>query len=241
MIKVSINGAQGRLGQIACQAVRESSDMALVGELGKHDDLLAHLQQQQPDVVINVVPASMALETTLAIVNAGTKVIVGSSGLTEADVLRLAEICQQKKLGAIVAPNFSIGAILMMKFSKIAAKYFNFAEIVEYHHEKKQDAPSGTAIKTAEIIASEQSVIQTEDREIVPGARGGKHQQIPIHSIRMPGYLAHQEVIFSGSDELLKIKHDTSSRKVYSAGVLLAARAIIDLNSLVCGLDELVE
>ena len=175
--------------------------------------------------------------------NKGIRVIVGTTGITSDQIGELQASVTRDDWAALIAPNFAIGALLMMRFAQEAAKYFPHVEIIEYHHRQKQDAPSGTAIKTAEMInqaLSGQQPANPDQSEMLAGARGAKSGRVHIHSLRLPGYVAHQEIVFSSSGQLLTIRHDSTHRESFMPGVLLAIRKIHTLTGVVYGLEQLL-
>lgn len=241
MIKVIVNGAKGKMGVVTCQAVKEQSDFELVGELGREHDLSAEIKRLKPDIVIDFTSSESAYQNALTIIENDVYGVIGSTGLTDQHIQHLSTLCHDKKVGCIIAPNFSLAAVLMMKFSQMAAKYFDWCEIIELHHAEKKEAPSGTAMKTASLISAVRQNQTSACHEIVPHARGAVHHSIPIHSIRMPGLLAHQEVIFGELGETLTIRHDSTDRKGYMPGVIKACREVITLDHLIYGLESILE
>lgn len=240
MIKIIVNGATGKMGSTTVNAIKNESDFKLVAELDSSRDLSSEIKTHQPDIVIDFTSAHCVYENSLKIIEHGARPVIGSSGLTDEQIQRLCDLCQQKNLGGIIAPNFSIGAILMMRFAKEAANHFQHAEIIELHHAEKKDAPSGTAMKTAKMIADVRKNENAECKELITGALGAKHHNIPVHSIRLPGLLAHQEVIFGGLGETLTIRHDSTDRQGFMPGVILACRKAMHLNHLIYGLENLL-
>jgi 4-hydroxy-tetrahydrodipicolinate reductase len=219
VINVAVSGAAGRMGETVCRAVEGAEDMSLVG---RADPLL---ETQLPDVlgdadvVVDFSTPDSALDNARLCLESGVHCVMGTSG---ADFSSLADVGTEANL--FVAPNFAIGAVLMMKFAAEAARYMPECEIVELHHDGKLDAPSGTAARTAELIAE---------------AGGNVHQ--PIHSIRLPGLVAHQEVLFGGPGQTLTIRHDSVDRESFMPGVLLAIRRVGELEtSPVVGLEQLL-
>lgn len=244
-IRVVVNGAQGRMGASACEAVRARDGLSLVGELDLRDDLQAALAQIHPDVVVDFTVASAALSNTRTILEAGCRPVVGTSGFTEADVGTLKALARARGLGGVIAPNFAPLAVLMMKVAADIARFFPDVEIIETHHEQKRDAPSGTSLKTAEMIARRRgeaalSAAASVAGEEASGARGTAHQGVPIHSIRLPGHLAHQRVVFGGRGESLTLQHDSISRDCFMPGVCLACERAPGLDELVYGLEHLL-
>lgn len=242
MIRILVNGANGRMGQEAVKAIEAAADLILVGKTGRHDDLSTQIKNSRAQVVVDFTNADAVFINSKSIIETGAHPVIGTSGLTAEQIQTLQTLCAFKQLGGIIAPNFSIGAILMMRFAAEAARYFANAEIVEMHHPGKLDAPSGTAIKTANMIAKsrhELPLIRGE-KEILPGARGANSTDIRIHALRLPGVVADQEVIFGGIGETLSIRHHTQSRETFMTGVLLACRKVMELNTLIYGLENLL-
>lgn len=240
--RIIVNGAQGKMGAMACQTIANDPQLELVAQNGHGDDLAATIKATDANIVIDFTNSDVVYENTKTIIENNAHPIIGSSGLLTEQVTELQQLAQEKNLGGIIAPNFSIGAILMMKYAAEAASYFQHIEIIEYHHEKKLDAPSGTAVKTAEMIAEAgfQAAPLGEQRELIDGARGANHHNVPIHSVRMPGLMAHQEVIFGGVGETLTIRHDSINRDCFMPGVLLACRTVGHLDRLIYGLEKLL-
>jgi 4-hydroxy-tetrahydrodipicolinate reductase len=223
MIRVAVAGAAGRMGQTVCEAVEGAEDMELVG---RADPLLGTaLEDVLPDaeVVVDFTTPDTALSNALACVRAGVHVVIGTTGFDPAP-LSQARPAQGSSANVLIAPNFAIGAVLMMRFAAEAARHMPSAEIVELHHDGKLDAPSGTATLTAQLMAA---------------AGGGDPP--PIHSVRLPGLVAHQEVILGDLGQTLTIRHDTTSRESFMPGVLLAVRRVGELDrSPVVGLESLL-
>ncbi len=225
MIRVLVNGAKGKMGRETVLAIQKEKDLALVAETDHGDDLQVVITKTAPHVVVDFTLPETVRQNALIILESRCRPVIGTTGLSEADLKDIENLANERKLGAIVCPNFAIGAILMMRFAAEASKYMPDIEIVEYHHNKKVDAPSGTAIKTAKMIRDANPKIQTE---------------IPIHSVRLPGYIAHQEVICGGLGQTLTIRHDTISRESFMPGVILAVRKAPQVNGLVYGLEKLL-
>jgi 4-hydroxy-tetrahydrodipicolinate reductase len=242
-IRILVNGAFGRMGQATVDAINADPELSLVGQAGESDDLTALIQTTQADVVVDFTLASVAYENASRIIAANCRPVIGTTGLTAHQVVELQERCKTQKLGCIIAPNFALSAVLLMKYAKDAAQYFKDVEIIEMHHERKQDAPSGTAIRTAELIATQGIMNPSRnegEQELFKGARGGQHHGIPIHAVRLPGILAYQEVIFGGIGETLSIRHNTLDRHAYMPGVVLACKKVMALKHLVYGLEHLL-
>jgi 4-hydroxy-tetrahydrodipicolinate reductase len=242
MIKVLINGANGRMGQEAVAAINQQPDLKCVAAIGRHDDLAAAIQHSGAQVVVDLTIADVVYQNASIIIQQGVHPVIGTSGLTPQQIAQLQQQCHKQQLGGILAPNFSIGAILMMKSAREIAAHYHTVEIIEMHHEGKRDAPSATAIKTAELIAqSDYQPGETKHcQETLPGARGASCQGIPIHSVRMPGLVAHQQVMFGGQSELLTLRHDTLDRKAFMPGICFSCRKVLELNELVYGLEHLL-
>lgn len=194
------------------------------------------------DVLLDLTHPDSVYANVLKALEKGVRPVIGTTGLGEAQIEELRQRCGEKHLGGILAPNFALGAILMMKFAREASKYFADAEIIELHHDKKADAPSGTAIKTAELMLKERARFNENrnEKETLPGARGAELGGLRLHSLRLPGLVAHQEVIFGGVGETLSIRHDSLSRESFMPGVLLAIRKVVDVDHFVYGLDNIL-
>jgi len=242
-IKILIAGANGKMGLETQKAIKESSQFEYASGINRNDDLSEAIKLHKPKIVIDLTNADAVFKNTQIIIENNVHPVIGSSGLTKDQIELLSSKCSAKKLGAIIAPNFSIGAILMMQFAKQAAKYFNDAEIIEMHHQGKLDSPSGTAIKTAELINENIKNSEKSDqnyKEVLKHSRGANLENIAIHSLRMPGCIANQDVIFGGPGETLTISHKTIDRKCFMAGVLLACRKVIKLESMIYGLENII-
>lgn len=241
-IRILVNGAAGRMGKTTVMAVRQDSAFELVGKTHKTDDLKEAIKTQQASVVVDFTNASVVFENSKKILEAGAHPVIGTSGLHPNQIKELEAICVRKQLGGIIAPNFCISSLLMMRFSEQAAHYFSEVEIVETHHEKKLDAPSSTAIKTAEMIAGARKINPAHKaiQETLPGSRGATKNQIPIHSLRLPGFLAKQDVIFGHLGANLVITHETIDRNAFMPGVILACKKVMGLKKLIYGLETLL-
>ncbi len=233
---IIVNGAFGKMGTITCQTIKDNENFKLLQALGRSDDLSRAIKEHQPDVVIDFTNALSAYQNAKTIIAEQTKAIIGSSGITEQQINELTKQCELQKLGVIIAPNFSIGALLMMKSAAMVAKYLPDAEIIETHHAQKIDSPSGTAIKTAKIIASNRKTRPEIDTKEL--SRGEEVSGVPVHAVRLPGFIASQQVIFGAQDENLTISHQSISRASFMPGVLLALEKIQELNHLVYGLEH---
>lgn len=225
MIKVLVNGASGAMGKFTVAAVNATTDLSLVATCGSSDNLANQLDLYKPDVVIDFTLPHAVFNNTLCIIHHNAHPVIGTSGLTESQLDLLKKNCLEKKLGGIYAPNFSLGAALMTKYAADAAHYFNHAEIIEMHHEKKIDAPSGTARHTRNCMLQANPSIQND---------------LPIHSVRLPGLFAHQSVTFGSLGETLTIRHDALDRGCMMPGVLLACRTVSQLDHFVVGLEHIL-
>ena len=249
MIKVAVCGALGKMGREVVEAVNNAQDMELVAQIDlmggqTYKSIDEAKKAVDFDVVIDFTQPKSIFENAKYCLNNGIKIVIGTTGLTDEQLESLKRISCDNNTGCLIAPNFSTGAVLMMMFAKQAAKYFDNAEIIELHHNQKKDAPSGTAIKTAQLMAEEKATFMAgncPEVETIAGSRGGtSYSDIKIHSVRMPGYIASQEVIFGASGQIFKIRHDSMDRKCYMQGVLLAARHVMAENSFVYGLENIL-
>lgn len=239
-IRVVVNGAKGRMGKEAVKAVTEAQDMTLVAELDLGDDLKKKIENEKPDVVVDFTVPDSAFENTMIIAESSAGGVIGTTGFSTEQIHELRQKAAMKKPGLIIAPNFSIGAILMMHCSHIIAHHMPNVEIVEMHHPFKVDAPSGTAVKTADMMAH-----AVRDTDVPRGteeqrSRGEVNNNIPIHSIRLPGYLAHQEVIFGADGQTLTIRHDSYTRACYMPGVLMSIREAMHRAGVTYGLENIL-
>lgn len=242
-INVIVNGAKGRMGRTTVAAITAADGLDLVAASDKDDDLTAMVAAKQADVVVDFTNAAVALENAEQIIAAGARPVIGTSGLKPEQVAILQEQLVAKQLGGIIAPNFSIGAVLMMMYAKHAARFLPHAEIIELHHDGKLDAPSGTAMRTAELIAEgrTEAVSELDCHANVEGARGAYYADTPIHAVRLPGLVAHQTVMFGGHSESLTIKHDSLNRESFMPGVILACKKVMALQELIVGLEHFLD
>ena len=229
------------MGSLAVAWIRAEKDLEVAAEIEIGDDVGRSLAAARASVALDFTTAESARANALAILEAGARPVVGTSGLSAADVGELRAAAAKRKLGGLVVPNFSIGAVLAMRFSEEAARWMPAAEVIEAHHPTKADAPSGTARATAErIAAARREVPRDASRELIPSVRGGGVEGVRVHSIRLPGVIAHQEVRFGAEGETLSLRHDTTDRACFRAGVLLALRAAPALDEIVVGLEPLL-
>lgn len=246
MINVIINGARGRMGQCAQAYLAQQTDIRVVATGNRGDDITDLIKQHHAEVVVELTTPEVVFDNAFAIIAAGARPVIGATGLTPDQIATLEVACARQKLGGIIAPNFSVGAILMMRFAAQAARYLPHVEIIESHHDQKQDAPSGTADKTAKMLreAREQANLSVPvDNTVIEqylGARGGNCEGIRIHSVRLPGFLAKQEVIFGSTGETLSICHNSIDRQAFMPGIALSCRKVMALSELVYGLESLL-
>lgn len=208
--RVAVVGARGRMGRLACRLVREAPDLELVAEVVREDALDAKLRASEAELGLDVTAAGLGAAHARAMLALGVRPVVGTSGVSAAENAALDAEARALGLGGLVVPNFSLGVWLLLRAVEDAAKHFTRAEIVELHHERKKDAPSGTAVATAELLA------RAWDRDSIEG--------IPIHSVRLPGLLSNQEVLFGGRGEVLALRHETYDVECFSAGILAGLR-----------------
>lgn len=264
IIHVAVAGANGRMGKEVVKMVLADPELKLVAAVGRSNegadagllvgkeacgvlvktDLEAALSGADAHVMVDfTTPYSVMANCRIAI-RQGVRPVIGTTGFTPADIEELDKLCKDNGIGGIIAPNFSIGAILMMKFAAQAAKYMPHVEIIEYHGDQKLDAPSGTSIKTAEMIAENRQEFRQgnpNEVETIDGARGGLYNGFRIHSVRLPGVFAQQEVIFGGYGQTLKIRHDSYDREGYMPGVNLSVKKVMELSGIVYGFEHFID
>lgn len=263
-ITVVVTGACGKVGREVVKAVLGAEDLKLVGAVDKQfvgqdvaeivglghcgitisEDLRAVLKESSPSVMVDFTRAEAAMTNIRVAIENETSPVVGTTGLPQEFIEEVGVVSAERGLGAVIAPNFAIGAVLMMKFCEIAARFLPDVEIIELHHNTKIDAPSGTAIKTAKIIAErikKGENLEGTEQNFSQTARGIDIGKVRVHSVRLPGLVAHQEVIFGGLGQILTIRHDSTSRESFIPGVLLAIRKAPELTGLVYGLEGLLD
>ena len=236
-IRVAVIGGYGRMGSLVCDTVSEDPALELAARVGS-DDSLEGVLDRGSDVAVELTTPNSVRHNTVWLLERGVHVVVGASGLGAEDLKEL-----RGRVGpatCLVVPNFSVGAALMMRFAAEAARFLPEVEILEAHHPAKVDAPSGTAVRTAEMIAEARS-----ETPAVPGpsghpARGDLHAGVPVHSMRLPGVVASQEVVFGGAAQTLRIRHDSMDRTSFMPGVLMAVRSVAGLPGLTVGLEQLL-
>ena len=249
MIKVAICGANGKMGQEVVKSVNSADDMTLVAQIdifnGQFTTIKDAKDSVKIDVLVDFTQPDSIYENALYCLNNNIKMVIGTTGLSDVQIEELEKLSKERNTSCLIAPNFSTGAVLMMKFAEMASKYFENAEIIELHHNQKKDAPSGTAVKTASLISGGAESYTTGncvERESMDGARGANaYNNIHIHSVRMPGYMASQEVLFGSKGQILTIRHDSTNRECYMPGVLLGIRYAASNDRFVYGLDKIME
>jgi 4-hydroxy-tetrahydrodipicolinate reductase len=256
-IRIIVAGASGKMGQEGVRLIERTEHFQLVGAVSRtyaeqeittdvkfYATLKGAIETTEVDVVIDFTSPEMIMEHLQICSAYMVRPVVGTTGLTEDEINALKAEFKQKKLGGIIAPNFAIGAILMMRFAAQASKFLPHVEIIESHHDRKLDAPSGTALKTAELITESRKQLKQghpSEMEMWQGARGAEYHGFRIHSVRLPGLVAHQEVLFGGTGQLLTIRHDSLNRESFMPGVQLAVEKVMQLNELVYGLENILE
>jgi len=259
MIKVAVHGALGRMGQQVVTTICREPDMEMAGAIdlkvsgdslplpdGSGDipasaDLAAMLSACRPDVMVDFSIAGAAMPAARTAIKSGVNLVVGTTGLSTNDISEIGSLAQEKRVGAVVVPNFALGAVLMTHLAKIAARHFDYAEIIELHHDKKADAPSGTSLATARAMAKARGKpFQRPRGDENADSRGKDVEGVSVHSVRLPGLMAHQEVLLGTAGQTLSIRHDTINRECYMPGVILAIKAVVGLKGLTYGLDALL-
>jgi len=241
VIKVAVLGAKGRMGAETVKTVLAQSDLSLVAQLDLGDslDLI-----KGADVVVDFTHPDSVMKNLECAISNGISVVVGTTGFNDEKLSQVKSwLAQQPKVGALIAPNFGLGAVLMMQFAAQAAKHFESVEIIELHHPNKADAPSGTAARTAELItearkSARRPAMPDATAQSLPGARGAKVGDVPIHSVRLRGLVAHQEVVLGDQGETLTIRHDSIDRTGFMPGVLLGIRKVGSHPGLTFGLEH---
>ncbi|MBE9080417.1 4-hydroxy-tetrahydrodipicolinate reductase [Romeria aff. gracilis LEGE 07310] len=268
-IPVVVNGATGKMGREIVKAIAQAEDMTLVGAIARNpkligedigevigcgpleipvtNDLEATLVMAQSEgtaVMVDVTHPDRVYDAVRAAIAYGIRPVVGTTGLSADQIQELAEFADKASTGCLIIPNFSIGMVLLQQAALQASQYFDHVEIIELHHNQKADAPSGTAVQTAQMLSAQKdryNPAQVEETEKLAGSRGGALESgIRIHSVRLPGLIAHQEVLFGAAGQLYTLRHDTSDRVCYMPGVLLSIRRVLPLKSLLYGLDKIL-
>lgn len=245
-MKIAVLGAKGRMGIEVVAAINSAADLSLSAALDLGDSLEL-LTQSGTEVIVDFTTADSVMKNLEFAIKNGIHIVVGTTGFDDKKISDLKKLLSEHpKVGALIAPNFGLGAVLMMQFSQTAAKYFESAQIIEYHHANKIDAPSGTAIQTAKMITQvrkdhKKMAMPDSTKSELPGARGAKVGDVPVHSIRSHGYVAHQEVIFGDTGETLSIRHDSINRAGFMPGVLIGIRNVAKNPGLTVGLENYME
>ena len=249
MIRVAVAGALGRMGTEVIQAVNAAEDLEVVAgvDLRPGDRVFTDLRQAiveaKPQVLVDFTIAEAAFANAMAALELGVRPVIGTTGMSAEQLAHIESRASETKTGAFIAPNFALGAVLMMHFARIGARWFDSAEVIDLHHDQKIDSPSGTGHKVAMEMAEARGkpfASNVPDKEPLPGARGAEWQGIRLHSVRLPGLVAHHEVIFGAQGQILTIRHDSTDRTSFMPGVLIAVREVVKLDKLVVGLDNLL-
>jgi 4-hydroxy-tetrahydrodipicolinate reductase len=245
-IRVGVLGARGRMGAEVCRAVEAADDMEIVAMVDT-GDWMFDIADAGAEVVVDFTHPDVVLDNIRFCVDQDIRCVVGTSGFDTTKLDTVRQWLEPKpELGVLVAPNFALGAVLAMRFAQVAARYYRSAEIIELHHNRKADAPSGTAAHTARLIAAARGAAGVESgadatTSEMDGARGALVDDVRVHSVRLPGLIAHQEVLFGGDGETLTIRHDSLDRKSFMPGVLLGVRSILTRTGLIVGLENLLD
>lgn len=266
-IKVVISGINGRMGKSSAQLLSDDAHIELIAAIGRPNAsyvgndvgemttgkptgiLVSNVIEElppgvKPDVLLDLSLGEAAFHTAKRALERGIRPVIGASGLGEEHIKILSKLAQSKRLGALVIPNFSVGAVLMMEFARQAGAFFEHVEIVEMHHPKKVDAPSGTAMHTVAKLSSNEKQFnpsQVQEKELLPHVRGAQTESgIRVHSLRLPGLISHQEVIFGAPGELFTVRHDSFNTDCFSKGIKMAILAVMKLDQLVVGLDKVI-
>lgn len=237
--RVIVNGANGKMGRMACEAIANTSQLELVASALRTDNLASLIKETQAEIVVDFTTPMAVYENACCILENGASPIIGTTGLNIEQMKALETLAIQKKIAGLIVPNFSIAAVLMMQVAAQLAPYFSQAEIIESHHPHKKDAPSGTAIKTAELMQLKKRPLDEECFSF-KSPTAPQVQNIPIHSIRLPGLIANQEIIFGAEGETLHLKHQTISRTCFMPGLILACMQVKNLDKLYYGLEHIL-
>ncbi|NRD80555.1 4-hydroxy-tetrahydrodipicolinate reductase [Bacillus sp. BRMEA1] len=264
-IKIIIAGPRGRMGTEAVNLVTNTEHFELTAVIDNkyngmmlsdvqgfqaihnvpiYTDIVQCLQEVKADVLIDLTTPEVGMFHARNALEHDVRPVVGTTGFSKEDLQELERICHERNLGCIIAPNFAIGAVLMMKFSQMAAKYFHDVEIIEMHHDGKLDAPSGTSVKTAEMIAAVREPKKQghpNEKETIAGARGADFDGMRIHSVRLPGLIAHQQVMFGSDGQTITIRHDSYNRSSFMSGVKVAVEEVMKHNAFVYGLENILD
>jgi 4-hydroxy-tetrahydrodipicolinate reductase len=260
-ITVLVHGALGRMGKEVVAAICRDPELELVGavdikatqdqltlpdgskKVPLSSDLSSLLKSCHPKVLLDFTIAEAAMSAARTALKQGVNVVIGTSGISEDNLKEIAQLSESNKACAIVVPNFTIGAAVLLNAAKAAAKLFDYVDIIEMHHHEKVDAPSGTALATAKAMVQSRGkpfLYSETKKETISGTRGGKVDGVTIHSVRLPGFVASQEVVFGGQGQTLSFRHDTVGRECYMPGIILAIKEVVNRKGLVYGLDTLL-
>jgi 4-hydroxy-tetrahydrodipicolinate reductase len=260
-ITVLVHGALGKMGKEVVAAIGRDPELELVGavdikatqnqltlpdgskKVPLSTELNSPLEANHPKVLLDFTIAEAAISAARIALKQGVNVVIGTSGLSEDNLKEIAQLAEANKVGAVVAPNFTIGAAVLLNAAKAAAKLFDYVEIIEMHHHEKVDAPSGTALATAKAMVQSRGkpfLYSKTKKETLNGTRGGEIDGVAIHSVRLPGFVASQEVVFGGQGQTLSFRHDTIGRECYMPGVIMATKEVVNRKGLVYGLDTLL-
>lgn len=245
-IRVGVLGARGRMGAEVCRAVEAADDMEIVAMVDT-GDWMFDVADAGAEVVVDFTHPDVVMDNIRFCIDQDIQCVVGTSGFDAARLSTVRQWLEPKSgMGVLIAPNFALGAVLSMRFAQLAARYYESVEIVELHHDRKVDAPSGTAMHTARLVADAREAAglkpgQDATTAELDGARGAYVDGVRVHSVRLPGLVAHQEVLFGGQGETLTIRHDSYDRKSFMPGVLLGIRSILGRSGLIVGLENLIE
>jgi len=263
--RVVVAGAAGRMGRAAVRTIARREDMTVVGALGRKTgvgqdaggvagagtigvpitaSLVDIFLMGRPTVLVDLTHGDAAAEHAAVALDHRVPVVIGATGLSVEAVTVLRERCAAQELGGILAPNFALGAVLMMEFARRAARFFPHAEIIELHHDRKRDAPSGTAARTARLVAEARGAAPeppVTETVVAEGARGASIDAVPVHSVRLPGLVAHQVVLFGGPGQTLTIRHDSTSEESFMPGLVLAIQRVGALRRFVEGLEHVLD
>ena len=258
-IRVAVNGALGKMGQVVVATLCREADMEPVGAVDAvrqaevlqlpegsgpiplSTDLEEVINATKPQVLVDFSRADSTMAAAPVAARHGVNLVIGTTGLTEENLRELDRIAREGSIGAIVAPNFALGAVLLMHLAKQAAPYFDYVDIIEMHHEAKIDSPSGTALALAKAVSQDRQYQRNyPEKEPLTGTRGGEYNGVSVHSVRMAGRNAHHEVIFGTAGQTVSLRHDTLGRDCYMPGVMRAIREVVNLKGLVIGLDKIL-
>jgi 4-hydroxy-tetrahydrodipicolinate reductase len=260
-ITILVHGALGRMGREVVAAISRDPELELVGavdikatqdqltlpdgskKVPLSTELNSLIEAKNPKVLLDFTIAEAVISAARLALKHGVNVVIGTSGLSEDNLKEIARLSEANKVGAVVAPNFTIGAAVLLNAAKAAAKFFDYVDIIEMHHHEKVDAPSGTALATAKAMLQSRGkpfLYSKTKKETLSGTRGGEIDGVAIHSVRLPGFVASQEVVFGGQGQTLSFRHDTIGRECYMPGIIMAVKEVVHRKGLIYGLDTLL-